>query len=114
MLNRMLLGDLMMLARPAAGEGPYKVNKLHESTRVASTMPLTVGGFFINYLNPNLNISPEEWLVNVHRGVRCMFARNPHMPQNLYLMCGDRSLDLLLDELAKKATGTAAVINPYK
>jgi hypothetical protein len=29
-------------------------------------------------------------------------------------MCGGRSLDLLVDELGKKATGTAAVINPYK
>jgi hypothetical protein len=69
MMRYVLLGDLMMLINCAAGEGPTKVNKLHESTLIASTVPKTVGGFSLNYLNPNLHISPEEWLLNVHLGV---------------------------------------------
>jgi hypothetical protein len=77
-----------VLAHCTAEGGPTKVDRLHESALVASTMPKTVGGFFINFLQDDRLISPEEWLVNVYDGVPGLFAGNPHMPQNLYLMCG--------------------------
>jgi hypothetical protein len=53
-------------------------------------------------------------LVNVHNGVPNAFAGNPHVPQNLHLLCGDRSLDLLVDELAKRAAAVGAVTSPYR
>jgi hypothetical protein len=106
-----------------AGDGPKKVQMLHDSTLVSSIYPKTVGGFLINYtqLKQGRIIDPEEWLVNVKSGVRGprkqLFDGNNQMPDNLYLMCGDSCLDLLvarLTTLAADETTDEGLVPPYK
>jgi hypothetical protein len=101
-----------------AGEGPEKVQKLHDSALEGSTFPKTVGGF-INYTESHLSgmpalSNPTDWLVNVHSGMNGpshkLFEGNPQMPKNLHLMCGDHCLDLLVGSLTTMSNSTSTLL----
>lgn len=99
----------------AAEDGDIKVHMLHEAHKIyvheEHKYPKTVAGYFINYDGKRVQIKPEEWLINVNTGVAGHITGNEHMPDNLYLFCGDTALNLLVDPLTRLAGGVG---NSYK
>jgi hypothetical protein len=92
-----------------AAAGDILVKELHDSTPILNALPRTVGGFFMHYISEDTTqVPPEDWLLNVKEN-------NLHMPDNLWLMCGDTCLVLMVDPLTRRAGGdVAARLNPYK
>lgn len=101
--------DLYLLCLSAATEqGDTIVANLHSTPSILNALPKTVGGFFMNYVANNEPVSAQDWLTHARSHNRCM-------PSNLFLFCGDRHLDLLVDPLTRKAGGeTTKYFNAYR
>lgn len=107
--------DIVVLS--CAEPGDVKVEKLHGHQLVLQNpkLPKTVGGFLINCVQNRRPVNPQDWIINVRNGVDGVITGNQQAPDNLYLFCGDTILDLLVEPLVVRASGTVTeTFNPYR
>lgn len=96
-----------MLA-PAAEDGDTKVHTLHMAQTVhihQNRYPKTVGGLFLEYIvRKGDDVHPQAWLIKIKAGVQGGHVTgNAHMPDNLYLLCGDTAVNVQMHRLAQLA-----------
>lgn len=98
-------------ALSCAEPGDAKVEALHGHPLVLRKLPKTVGGFLINCVRERRPVNPKEWIINVRNYVDGIITGNEQAPDNLYLFCGDATLNLLVEPLSVRASRT---FNPYR
>lgn len=85
-------------------------------TRIRATdgspTPKTIGGYFMSLISGTraaAAVKPKDFLIPVYAG-----NFNNHIPKNMYLVCGDSSLDSVAPRLNTLASGDISDIgNPF-